>query len=225
MAQSSNALREPTTDEILTSIREIIEENTGRANRQPVERGANVNNRNMTDLKASVADNSDGQQSSSQSPAVAKPLKSQTLTVDDAMKALAARIGLNAESSSDNIENRAEQNAYGDEPSKLHDGSNQNRTEPENTAIRQDQDNNISARVTGDRSSDQNMNYDRTNENVVDVKDIDLEFFGKIDALAEAALRPIITNWLRKRWPALVDKILREEITNAFNHHFPSNHP
>ena len=29
MAQSSNAAKEPTTDEILASIREIIEENTG----------------------------------------------------------------------------------------------------------------------------------------------------------------------------------------------------
>ncbi|EJF89000.1 DUF2497 domain-containing protein [Bartonella tamiae] len=76
MAQSSSAMREPTMDEILTSIREIIEENTA----QDKEYLANQKDHHMNKTKAV---NDDFQQDQYDS-----------LSVDDAMEALAARIGL-----------------------------------------------------------------------------------------------------------------------------------
>lgn len=222
MAQSSNALREPTTDEILTSIREIIEENTGRVSRPPVERGANVNRRNMADSSPSVSARSMAQQSLSQSSASARPVNPQTLTVDDAMRALAARIGLNVESSSSNSGNRAGQDVYQDQPSPKRANFDHVAENRENTKGRSIQDDNMPVQAANTVSSRRNADNDQNDDDVFDDNTISMEISEKIDALAEAALRPIVVKWLEKHWPDLVDKILREEITNAFEQHFSS---
>ena len=49
------------------------------------------------------------------------------------------------------------------------------------------------------------------------------KFWESVDSLAEQALRPVLVKWLQKRWPVLVEKILREEITTAFEKNFPSD--
>ena len=89
MAQSSNALREqPTTDEILASIREIIEENTGRVNDRTAAK-TSVNNRSAA--KATGQQTLNNAQNNAQTGL-------DDLSVDEAMKVLAARIGLKKDS-------------------------------------------------------------------------------------------------------------------------------
>ncbi|WP_297323528.1 DUF2497 domain-containing protein [uncultured Bartonella sp.] len=222
MAQSSNALREPTTDEILTSIREIIEENTGRISRPPVERGANVNHRNVADSSPSVSARSMAQQSLPQSSASARPVNPQTLTVDDAMRALAARIGLNVESSSNNSGNSAGQDVYQDQPSQKNANFDHVAENRENIKGQRIQDDNMPVQAANTVFSRRNADNDQNYDDMFDDNAISMEISEKIDALAEAALRPIVVRWLEKHWPDLVDKILREEIANVFEHHFSS---
>lgn len=223
MAQSSNALREPTTDEILTSIREIIEENTGRVSRPPVERGANVNRRDMADLSPSVSARSMAQQPVSQSSASARPVNPQTLTVDDAMRALAARIGLNVESGSNNSGDRAGQDVYQDQPLPKRANFDHVEENQENTKGRRIQDDNMRVQAANTVSSRRNADNDQNDDDVFDDNAFSMEISEKIDALAEAALRPVVLKWLEKHWPDLVDKILREEIGNVFEQHFSSD--
>ncbi|PIT68515.1 DUF2497 domain-containing protein [Bartonella tribocorum] len=78
MVQSSSVLREPSMDEILTSIREIIEENAVQSDHF---------------LNEDVAVNASGDRLEVASEGVYDT----ALSVDDAMKALADRIGLSTE--------------------------------------------------------------------------------------------------------------------------------
>jgi len=104
MAQSSNALREPTMDEILNSIREIIEENTAQANQMPAEQTNLVRQvaaqpvvsqpANRQSLNYTEANSQFAQQPTPQFAQQPNFPQQKPVTVDEAMQALAKRIGL-----------------------------------------------------------------------------------------------------------------------------------
>lgn len=104
MAQSSNALREPTMDEILNSIREIIEENTAQANQMPAEQTNLIRQvaaqpvvsqpANRQSLNYTEANSQFAQQPTSQFAQQPTFPQQKPVTVDEAMQALAKRIGL-----------------------------------------------------------------------------------------------------------------------------------
>lgn len=232
MAQSSNALREPTTDEILTSIREIIEENTGRANWRPAEQNANVNNDSFAVSKPSISNSSATQQSMPQSSTFDEPLAQPVLTVDDAMQALAARIGLKEEIDSKNsdIKNSftevAKQDVGMKQESEAYDIFG-HISEADHFAevhpIYPNQNDDVSARLNLKTSMATSSAIRSENAKLTDGISMDSEFYSNVNAMAEAAVRPIVLKWLENHWPSLVEKILREEITKAFMQNFPSS--
>jgi len=251
MAQSSNALREqPTTDEILASIREIIEENTGRVNDRTAAK-TSVNNRSAA--KATGQQTLNNAQNNAQTGL-------DDLSVDEAMKVLAARIGLKKDSNqsvadagtTDAFSNdvsapsalrqkpvdeqlqfsRQQQNTvnevpqdFNNRPADLTGGADLaggERIAPDNTNYQSMQSADLSARQDVEKAADTGAQTEVNNEgNYSDIHFSD-QFWNNVNALAEEALRPILVQWLQKRWPALVDKILREEINGAFKRNFPS---
>ena len=207
MAQSSNALREqPTTDEILASIREIIEENTGRVDRRAAAK-TSTNNRSAATGRQTLNNTQTGLDD---------------LSVDEAMKVLAARIGLKKDSNQ-NTADLGTADAFSNDvsaPSALSqkpvDEQLQSSRQQQNTVNETPQDFN---NQPADNGAHTEVNKE---DNYSDIR-LSPEFWNNVNALAEEALRPILVQWLQKRWPALVDKILREEISGAFKRNFPSD--
>ncbi|WP_295964765.1 DUF2497 domain-containing protein [uncultured Bartonella sp.] len=246
MAQSSNALREqPTTDEILASIREIIEENTGRVDRRAAAK-TSTNNRSAATGRQTLNNTQTGLDD---------------LSVDEAMKVLAARIGLKKDSNQNTADlgtadafsndvsapsalrqnpvdeqlqfSRQQQNTvnevpqdFTNRPADLAGGADLTGGEqiaPDNTNYQSMQSADLSARQDVEKAADNGAQTEVNNEGNYSEVRLSPEFWNNVNALAEEALRPILVQWLQKRWPALVDKILREEISGAFKRNFPSD--
>lgn len=287
MAQSSNALREPTMDEILNSIREIIEENTAQANQvsaapnnrvrqvgtqsvvsqpansQPVSR-AQTNSRFAQQSSSQFAQQPNSQlaqQSSSQfaqqpNSQLAQQSNSQfaqqpnsqfaqqtdfsqqkSVTVDDAMQALAKRIGLTtnrADTQPTNlVANKAvPQQAYDEQLSQT--GTFNKAFQP---AIKPTEEvvhffNNSSTQEGRVAEAVKTYNSVKTNqmnsegrptiqnkEYFADVKvtvqNKVSDLLEKTEAIAGQELRPALATWLDKQLPVLVERILREEISKV----------
>lgn len=212
MAQNSNALRNPTTDEILTSIREIIEENTGRINRQAGEKVPAARNHAEANKNPSAAEQYQNRDA---------------LTVEDAMQALAARIGLRQAdqlNSTHQVEEIASDQASSETQPSEHNGAfSQNEQMLNNHSVMTDHINEFAEQPKAEPFPETSINAEiSAKEPTIDVK-FGPEFWASVDSLAEQALRPILVEWLQKRWPALVEKILHEEITHAFDRNFPSD--
>lgn len=290
MAYSSNAMREPTMDEILTSIREIIEENTAQSD------GATAP-QDKTSFE-SVLEGLGAQEGQKQAP----------LTVDEAMKALARRIGLSASAKAQNDEsfNKPTQNSrflndrnnvfqynsaqpsydtarsnynpeqsnydsgplsynsassnYTSEQSSYRAAESNYDSEQSNYDVGQSnydsvQPNFASAQANYD-SAQVNYNTGRTRYNsqrpsfggsfpdsrsfaenkiaefpVQSIKQsragrfraeqpkradsFSFPFMKNTETIAEEELRPVLTSWLEKQLPTLVEKVLREEIAKV----------
>lgn len=212
MAQSSNALRNPTTDEILTSIREIIEENTGRINNHSDEKMSVVRNQAEANRNASTVEEYE---------------KQDALTVEDAMQALAARIGLR-QANQLNSAHQGEETADNNESSETQPSEHIGVSAPNGQMLNNnsgitDENNDFAAQPNVEQFSEANINAELQGEEPdIDVK-FGPEFWASVDRFAEQALRPIIIEWLQRRWPALVEKILHEEIVHAFDRNFSSD--
>lgn len=172
MAHSSSAMREPTMDEILTSIREIIEENTAQAAQlESIQSAAKV--KPSVDHGVNTSLNS-------------------SLSVDDAMKALAARIGLSVGIETQQPSKHAVQNA-------------------ETTGI-SDEDR---LNAASSQAIDKTNVVSETMASPSVANDIGVKkplFLAEAESIAENELRPVLTSWLETQLPTLVEKILREEI-------------
>ncbi|WP_336279558.1 DUF2497 domain-containing protein [Bartonella sp. CB175] len=182
MVQSSSVLREPSMDEILTSIREIIEENTVQPDYLSNE-GIVANT--ATDRSAVQSDG----------------VYDATLSVDDAMKALADRIGLSSENQ--NFSSQVRENS-----------------EVENNTMGRDMQNMKS-------SSEEQRSVHKTNEyndelfaaqsENIAAGGVDLSAYcvSSAEKVAKDVLRPAIAEWLQCKLPVLVENIVREEIVKA----------
>lgn len=258
MAQSSNAAKEPTTDEILASIREIIEENTGHVT-------ARAAAKNQSEIR-SAAHNASGSATAQMTPEA----NTDSLNVDDAMKALAARIGLSEQANRNDVNSNAGQpvnnnmEAVADKvtqpvtteiPSGQQGSVEFEAAQPVDEAAAMSQNalsanalsqdslsqdasprdssmggvyqpagsEDFSAREEVENSPERKAQPAAYNEEIYADMQFSPKFWESVDALAEEALRPVLVKWLQKRWPVLVEKILREEITTAFEKNFPSD--
>ncbi|EJF75768.1 DUF2497 domain-containing protein [Bartonella alsatica] len=182
MVQSSSVLREPSMDEILTSIREIIEENSVQPDHF---------------LNGGVAVNA----SADHSAAASEGAYDTTLSVDDAMKALADRIGLSSEkqdfslTQKENIE--AENNAVGVDMQK----------------VKLSFEEQSSVHKTKEYSDKAHFSQ---SENI-EVGHVELSEYciSSAEKIAKDVLRPAVAEWLQGKLPVLLEKILREEIVKA----------
>ncbi|WP_336288290.1 DUF2497 domain-containing protein [Bartonella sp. CB60] len=184
MVQSSSVLREPSMDEILTSIREIIEENAIQPDHFSNE-----------GVAMDTATESSGLSSS-------EDIYDTTLSVDDAMRALADRIGLSSENKDfslaqmeKNIE--TENNTAGMDVQKIKSSPEEQR----------------SIHKTNECSDEVFVSQ---SENVTDDR-VKLSAYcvSSAEKIAKDVLRPAITEWLQGKLPVLLEDILREEIVKA----------
>lgn len=265
MAQSSAALREPTMDEILTSIREIIEENTAQANHyeamQKRQNEMSVNANHIADKGFAPQDQKQSvqqyeQPALSESPALSKsnaqqfqqkqpeqarqqsqPIQSsmhqnqmqpqarQTLSVDDAMKALAARIGLVEELKveANALEAKLESDVQLDEI-QVAEGvpsSHQFQEEvepnfyPQSAQIQNEADLDRQDIDSSDAKTNSYVKIDQAAPSTIDQQR--LQLFSNAESLAENAIRPVLAQWLENQVPLIVERILREEISKVIS--------
>ena len=243
MAQSSNALREPTMDEILNSIREIIEENTAQANHVPAEQTNPVRQvaeqpvvsqpANRQSLDYTETNSQFVQQSSSQFAQQPDFPQQKPVTVDEAMQALAKRIGLTTDTTNTSAaDTAASQQAYSEQfsdpeahseslqaevqhteevvhlfkSSSTHD---ETMTEVEKTYDPVGTDQIDSEFKPATKNEEQNADVKVTVQNQVS------QLLEKTETIAERELRPALATWLDKQLPVLVERILREEISKV----------
>ena len=243
MAQSSNALREPTMDEILNSIREIIEENTAQANHVPAEQTNLIRQvaaqqvvsqpANRQSLDYTETNSQFVQQSSSQFAQQPDFPQQKPVTVDEAMQALAKRIGLTTDTTNTSAaDTAASQHAYNEQfsdpeahseslqaevqhteevvhlfkSSSTHD---ETMTEVEKTYDPVGTDQIDSEFKPATKNEEQNADVKVTAQNQVS------ELLEKTETIAERELRPALATWLDKQLPVLVERILREEISKV----------
>ncbi|ETS14103.1 DUF2497 domain-containing protein [Bartonella quintana] len=183
MVQSSSVLREPSMDEILTSIREIIEENAVHPN--------NFSNQGVT-VNASTEC----------STGPSEGIYDTTLSVDDAMKALADRIGLSSENQDfplmqDKDNTEAENNTVGVDMQKIKLSSEEQRSVHK-------------TKEYGDKA------FMSQPENIT-AGHVELSAYciSSAEKIAKDVLRPAIAEWLQCKLPVLFEDILREEIVKA----------
>ncbi|WP_208435967.1 DUF2497 domain-containing protein [Bartonella phoceensis] len=183
MVQSSSVLREPSMDEILTSIREIIEENAVQSDHF---------------LNEGVAVNA----SADRSTVVSEGVCDTTLSVDDAMKALADRIGLSSENQDfSSVQEKeyieVENNVIGTDVRKM------NLSSEEQVSVHKMEEYGDEVRVP-------------QSENTASAR-IELSEYciSSAEKIAKDILRPAIAEWLRCKLPILLENILREEIVKA----------
>ncbi|WP_212112152.1 DUF2497 domain-containing protein [Bartonella queenslandensis] len=183
MVQSSSVLREPSMDEILTSIREIIEENAVQPDHF---------------LNEDITVNA----SEDRSEAASEGVYDTTLSVDDAMKALADRIGLSTE-------NQGGRNAQ----------------EKENAQVENDT---VGVDVQKMKFSSEERNsvykvreYEdesrKSQSEAGGTGPVELSAYcvASAEKIAKDVLRPAIAEWLQSKLPGLLEDILREEIVKA----------
>lgn len=222
MAQSANALNEPSMDDILASIREIIEENT--ASQLLDEENGGVEP--ITDVTKVANVSFESQQTIAPTPEkgilvsqvtneiepeiqgaidndvtdgglkaqIDESLK-ERLSVDEAMNALARRIGLSVENEDGNGRKPAGAAAQATQQSA---GAQKQQQEDANTGMREEQtkaDKQIISAV----------------QNVV----ADEKFFEHAENVVDEVLRPVLRRWLEKNFQPLVERILREEVTKS----------
>ncbi|MBI0140888.1 DUF2497 domain-containing protein [Bartonella sp. W8125] len=254
MAQSSNALKEPNTDEILASIREIIEENTGRVNPRSNEINEAVNSVGARDTSrvkaartAATAETASPDETAAPADKDISENNPEALTVDDAMKALAARIGLGGQedhgSANQNPENEGYdagtadqrvQAATSDETSQQQDseplnGEQQPKMADSAEAVesrnhyQNTEKADLSARQDVDNSDGRNSENEIDNEMRYPELEFNPKLWDAVESLAEQVLRPVLLKWLQNHWSSLVERILQEEIIKAFEKKFPSD--
>ncbi|WP_142416473.1 DUF2497 domain-containing protein [Bartonella massiliensis] len=178
MVQSSSVLREPSMDEILTSIREIIEENAVQSDQFLNE-----------DVVVNASENR------------LEGVYDTTLSVDDAMKALADRIGLSTENQEGRIAQEKEN------------------IEGENNTV------GVDAQKMKLSSEEQNSVYKekeyedeiRKSQSDGGAGRVELSAYciSSAEKIAKDVLRPAIAEWLQSKLPLLLEDILREEIVKA----------
>ncbi|MCZ2328621.1 DUF2497 domain-containing protein [Bartonella sp. F02] len=183
MVQSSNALREPSMDEILTSIREIIEENVVQTDRFSNE-GVVVNTSENSSTE--LSEDTDGA----------------TLSVDDAMKALADRIGLSSEHQDLSLK-RVNTNVETENNTVKMDRQNMKLSPTEQFSLHETE-------KTGERT------FTSRQENIThDSLELSAYCISAAEKIAEDVLRPAIAEWLQCQLPIFLERILREEIVKA----------
>lgn len=197
MAQGSSALREPSMDEILTSIREIIEENTVQAaqlSQQSSEMEGLDRTANMIDGLNNLPSEDD---------------EYGNLSVDEAMRTLAARIGLSMEENrSDVLPTLAEEASVAEAVSSGPVVEFPEITE-QNMPVRDAADHN--ARDASALHEKPAPSADR--QDAIRKEDVALNLIPEAEEIAETMLRPVLSAWLQQHLPDLAEKILREEIT------------
>lgn len=183
MVQSSSVLREPSMDEILTSIREIIEENTV----QPEHF-----------LNDSVAVNAPADHT-----AVApESVYDTTLSVDDAMKALADRIGLSSENQDFSLMQEKE-SVEGENNTVCVDMQKGELSSEEQRSVH-----------AAKEYSDEAYVSQAENRTVCHME-LSEYCLSSAEKIAKDVLRPAIAEWLQSKLPVLLEDILREEIVKA----------
>ncbi|WP_273788547.1 MULTISPECIES: DUF2497 domain-containing protein [Bartonella] len=183
MVQSSSVLREPSMDEILTSIREIIEENAVQSDHF---------------LNEDVAVNA----SEGRSEAASEGIYDTTLSVDDAMKALADRIGLSSENQGGKVTQEkedieAENNTVGMDMQKMK-LSSEERNSVYKAKEYEDEIRKSQSEARGDGHVE-----------------LSAYCISSAEKIAKDVLRPAIAEWLQSKLPILLEDILREEIVKA----------
>ncbi|GAA5102463.1 DUF2497 domain-containing protein [Bartonella acomydis] len=183
MVQSSSVLREPSMDEILTSIREIIEENTVQPDHF---------------LNDGVAMNA----STNRVAEASENAYDTTLSVDDAMKALADRIGLSSENQNfsltqekENIETK--NNAIGVDMQKVKLSSEEQRS------------------VHKTKGYSDEAHISQLEDMAAGHVELSEYCVSSAEKIAKDVLRPAIAEWLQSKLPVLLENILREEIVKA----------
>ncbi|WP_375623964.1 MULTISPECIES: DUF2497 domain-containing protein [unclassified Bartonella] len=179
MVQSSSVLREPSMDEILTSIREIIEENAVQSDHF---------------LNEDVAVNA--------SEVASEGIYDTTLSVDDAMKALADRIGLSSENQGGKITQEkedieAENNTVGMDMQKMKLSS-----EERNSVYKAKEYEDEIRKSQSEAGRDGHV-------------ELSAYCISSAEKIAKDVLRPAIAEWLQSKLPILLEDILREEIVKA----------
>ncbi|MET3590371.1 cell pole-organizing protein PopZ [Bartonella silvatica] len=183
MVQSSSVLREPSMDEILTSIREIIEENA-------VQPDHFLNDSSVTSVPA---DRSEG---------TAEEGYDATLSVDDAMKALADRIGLSSEKQDFSL-------MQGKEGKGVENGT----VGVDIKNVKPSSEEQSSVHKAKEYSGEVHVSQA---ENIVSSR-VELSEYcvSSAEKIAKDVLRPAIAEWLKNKLPILLENILREEIVKA----------
>ncbi|WP_175869278.1 DUF2497 domain-containing protein [Bartonella gabonensis] len=183
MVQSSSVLREPSMDEILTSIREIIEENA-------------VQSDHFLNEDVAVNASEDRLEVSSED------VYDTALSVDDAMKALADRIGLSTGNQGGRIAQEKE-----------------NKGVENNTVDVDVQKMNLSSEernsVYKAKESEDEIRKSRSESLRVDHVELFAYCTSSAEKIAKDVLRPAIAEWLQSKLPVLLEDILREEIVKA----------
>ncbi|ENN92483.1 DUF2497 domain-containing protein [Bartonella bovis] len=182
MVQSSNALREPSMDEILTSIREIIEENAVQADHFADEVVTDASSEKQSEVSSE-----DGSET--------------TLSVDDAMKALADRIGFSSDDQ--NFALTQVQDNTNIEDNTVSMGVQATRLSPEKQASVHEKQYDTEAFVSQQENT------------VSDYVKLSPYFVSSAERIAEDILRPAVAKWLQSQLPVFLKKILREEIVKT----------
>lgn len=246
MAQSSNALREPTMDEILNSIREIIEENTAQANQMPAEQTNLVRQvaaqpvvsqpANRQSLNYTEANSQFAQQPTSQFAQQPNFPQQKPVTVDEAMQALAKRIGLTTDTTNTSaFGNAAPEQTYREQFSDTDAHSESLQSEPSEVQHTEEVVHLFKSSSTHDETVTKvEKTYDSVRTDQIDsecksatkneaqnadvkvtVQNEVSELLEKTETIAEQELRPALATWLDKQLPILVERILREEISKV----------
>ncbi|MGF7158295.1 DUF2497 domain-containing protein [Bartonella heixiaziensis] len=183
MVQSSSVLREPSMDEILTSIREIIEENA-------------VQPDHFSNEDIAVNDSTD------RSAGPSGGVYDTTLSVDDAMKALADRIGLSSDKQEFSLTQEKE-NIEAKNDTVSVDMQKIKRSSEEQHSVHKTKECNDEVLV----SQSENMA----------AKSMELSAYclSSAEKIAKDVLRPALAEWLQRKLPILLEDILREEIVKA----------
>ncbi|WP_074381239.1 DUF2497 domain-containing protein [Bartonella doshiae] len=182
MVQSSSVLREPSMDEILTSIREIIEENA-------------VQSEHFSNEDAVVNASVD------RSAVPSEGVYDTALSVDDAMKALADRIGLSSENHDFSLtqekENTEAENAVSTDMQKMKHSSEEQHF------------------VHKTKEHNDEMFVSRPESIAAGRVELSAHCISSAEKIAKDVLRPAIAEWLQSKLPILLEDILREEIVKA----------
>ncbi len=253
MAQSSNALREPTMDEILNSIREIIEENTAQANQMPAEQTNLVRQvaaqpvvsqpANRQSLNYTEANSQFAQQPTPQFAQQPNFPQQKPVTVDEAMQALAKRIGLTTDTTNTSADtantsafgNAAPEQTYREQLSDTDAHSESLQSEQSEVQHTEEVVHLFKSSSTHDETvTEVEKTYDSVRTDQIDsecksatkneaqnadvkvtVQNEVSELLEKTETIAEQELRPALATWLDKQLPILVERILREEISKV----------
>ncbi|WP_019221619.1 DUF2497 domain-containing protein [Bartonella senegalensis] len=186
MVQSSSVLREPSMDEILTSIREIIEENAVHPDYFSKEGFAgNASKENLEVPSEGVYET--------------------TLSVDDAMKALADRIGLSSENHDFSL--MQDKEMQGKENIEME--NNMAGVDMKKTRLSSEEQRSVH------RTREYNEPFSQSENGDAGHVELSAYCISSAEKIAKDVLRPAIAEWLQRKLPVLLEDILREEIVKA----------